>query len=185
MRVIAGSARSIPLVAPEGNNTRPTTDRIKETLFNVIQFDIEGCVFLDLFAGSGAVGIEALSRGAKKAYFIDNSAESIKCIEANLKKTKLSDNAMVLKQDAMTALNYSVREKVDFLFVDPPYSLDMDRQTLENALKASCIDENTLIIIEELVDRDYSFAEELGYEITKTKLYKSNKHIFLKKKVKN
>ena len=84
MRVIAGSARSLPLKAPAGLDTRPTTDRIKETLFNMLQQFVPGAVFVDLFAGSGAIGIEALSRGAAKAYFADNSPKAIQCISENL-----------------------------------------------------------------------------------------------------
>lgn len=89
MRVIAGSARRIPLVAPEGKNTRPTTDRIKETLFNMLQDDIPGCQFLDLFSGSGGIGIEALSRGAKQAVLVEFGKEALECIRKNLEKTKL------------------------------------------------------------------------------------------------
>ena len=88
MRVIAGSARRMPLVTPKGNATRPTTDRIKETLFNIIQNDIQGCEFLDLFAGSGGIGIEALSRGAKEAYFVEKNTDAVKIITENLKFTK-------------------------------------------------------------------------------------------------
>ena len=87
MRVIAGTARSLVLKTPEGTNTRPTTDRIKETLFNILQTDVPGAVFVDLFAGSGGIGIEALSRGAKKAYFVDTDKTAIGCIEYNLKHT--------------------------------------------------------------------------------------------------
>ena len=84
MRVIAGTARSLPLKTPPGSETRPTTDRIKETLFNILQADIPGCVFADLFSGSGGIGIEALSRGAAKAYFVDYSPAAISCIQQNL-----------------------------------------------------------------------------------------------------
>ena len=181
MRVIAGTARSIPLVCPAGENTRPTTDRIKETLFNVIQFEVEGTVFVDLFAGSGAVGIEALSRGAQKAYFIDNNNNSVSCIETNLKKTKLTDKALVLKQDSITAISYSIRENIDILFVDPPYGQGLDRTTLEACRNCKYVTEDTLIIVEENADTDFSYAEELGYAIEKVKLYKTNKHVFLRK----
>ena len=84
MRVIAGSCRSLPLVSPEGEDTRPTTDRIKETLFNMIQSDIPDCVFYDFFSGSGGIGIEALSRGAKHAYFVENNKQALDCIKKNL-----------------------------------------------------------------------------------------------------
>ena len=88
MRVIAGKARSLRLKTPDGMDTRPTTDRIKETLFNMIQGEIPGCIFLDLFAGSGGIGIEALSRGAAHAYFVENGKEAISCIQENIAFTK-------------------------------------------------------------------------------------------------
>lgn len=182
MRVIAGEARSIPLVCPDGDGTRPTTDRIKETLFNIIQDEIPGAVFVDLFAGSGAVGIEALSRGAAKAYFIDNNKKAIEAIEANLKKTKLMDKAMVLKQDAVTSITYSIREEVDVVFLDPPYGCNMD-QTVFAALKdAKCITSDTLIIAEEEADYDFSYVNDFGFEILREKVYKSNKHVFFQRK---
>ncbi len=99
MRVIAGRARSLKLKTPEGPGTRPTTDRIKETLFNIIQGEIPGCIFIDLFAGSGGIGIEALSRGASHAYFVENGKEAIGCIQDNLSFTKFADNATLLKQE--------------------------------------------------------------------------------------
>ena len=95
MRVIGGTAGSIPLVTPAGRNTRPTTDRIKETLFNMLSPYIQGCRFLDLFSGSGAIGIEALSRGAASAVFVDSGREAVRCIEANLAKTHLQENARI------------------------------------------------------------------------------------------
>ena len=100
MRVIAGTARSIPLVAPEGKDTRPTTDRIKETLFNILQNEVNGAVFFDVFAGSGGIGIEALSRGAAHAYFIDNSKTAIDSIMANLRKCRFTESSDVMKGDA-------------------------------------------------------------------------------------
>ena len=110
MRVIAGTARSLQLKTPAGSDTRPTTDRIKETLFNVLQDEIPYAVFVDLFAGSGAIGIEALSRGASKAYFFETDRRAIDCIEENLKHTKLFEKALVFRQDAVAALSFSIRE---------------------------------------------------------------------------
>jgi len=112
MRVIAGAARSLKLETPEGMDTRPTTDRIKETLFNMIQFDIQGACFLDLFAGSGGIGIEALSRGAKEAVFVDNSKEACNCITANLKHTKLEQAARVCRQDVFVE---RIKKKIERL----------------------------------------------------------------------
>lgn len=125
MRVIAGTARSLPLKAPQGQETRPTTDRIKETLFNILQNDIPGCVFVDMFSGSGGIGIEALSRGAKKAYFIENAKEPLSCIAHNLKFTRFEDRAVVLKQDAVAALAGVREEEADLIFMDPPMDRSM------------------------------------------------------------
>lgn len=182
MRVIAGEARSLQLVAPAGDNTRPTTDRIKETLFNIIQCDFPGRVFVDLFAGSGGIGIEALSRGATKAYFIDTDKEAINCIEKNLKHTKLIDKSVVLKQDAVSAVLFSIREEIGVLFADPPYGQGFDKNLLVNAAKSKAVTDDTLIIIEEQKDTDFSYADSLGFDIIKEKVYKTNKHVFLMRK---
>lgn len=182
MRVIAGTARRLQLKTPEGKDTRPTTDRIKETLFNMIQNDVPGGVFVDLFSGSGGIGIEALSRGAKKAYFVENDRRAIDCIEANLKHTKLTENAMVLKQDAVTALQYSIHEPADVIFADPPYQKGYHRMLLMAAAGSRAVTEDTLLIIEETKDEDFSFCSELGFEMIKEKIYKSNKHVFFRKK---
>ena len=104
MRVIAGSARRLQLKTVEGMDTRPTQDRIKETLFNMINNDLYGAAFLDLFAGSGAIGIEALSRGAKEAVFIDNGSRQVACIRENLKTTRLEEKALVMNSDVISGL---------------------------------------------------------------------------------
>ena len=100
MRIIAGSARSLPLKAVDGMDTRPTTDKTKETLFNVLQFDVPGCYFLDLFAGSGQIGLEALSRGAEYAVFVENGKKACACIEENVRFTKFDKTSMLLKSGA-------------------------------------------------------------------------------------
>ena len=181
MRVIAGSARSLLLKTPAGMTTRPTTDRIKETLFNILQSEVPGAVLIDLCAGSGQIGIEALSRGAGKVYFIDNDNSAVKCIEENLKHTGFVNKSLVLKQDAVTALAYSIRERADVIFADPPYGKGTDEQILAAAQKSRAVDTDTLIIVEEAIERDFSFANELGFDIIREKSYKTNKHVFLKK----
>ena len=124
MRVISGSARGLKLKAPEGLNTRPTTDRIKESLFNIIAADLYDICFLDLFGGSGGIGIEALSRGARKAYFADSSRKSIDIINDNLKRARLDSKAVVMNCDFRQALNRikAEGEKFDIVFLDPPYN---------------------------------------------------------------
>ena len=106
MRIIAGTARSLPLKTIEGKDTRPTTDRIKETLFNIIQMDVPRASFLDLFAGSGAIGLEALSRGAACAYFIENNRLALDCIHRNIVHTKFEDEAFILR--VMSFMNYAI-----------------------------------------------------------------------------
>ena len=181
MRVIAGTARSLPLKTPEGMETRPTTDRIKETLFNMLQSYIPGSVFIDLFSGSGGIGIEALSRGAKKAYFIDNTAQAIECIRKNLEFTKFTDRAVVLKQDAMGALHNIFEKEADIIFMDPPYEQGLERNVLQVLKDCSYVTDSTLIIVEAEIRTDFSYVEELDYHIEKEKKYKTNKHVFLYK----
>ena len=180
MRVIAGTARSLPLKCPKGQDTRPTTDRIKETLFNILQPYTQGSVFVDCFSGSGAIGIEAISRGAKKAYFIENANAAISCIEANLAFTKFTDRAVVLKQDAVSALNSIFEKEADIIFMDPPYGLELERQMLSLLKNHRYVTEETLIIVEAGVRTDFSYAEEMGYKIVREKKYKTNKHVFLR-----
>lgn len=181
MRVIAGTARSLPLKAPEGMGTRPTTDRIKETLFNMLQPYTPGSVFIDIFSGSGGIGIEALSRGARKAYFIENSSQAIDCIRHNLEFTKFTDRAVVLKQDATSALHSIFEKEADIIFMDPPYGQELEQQVLQVLKNCHYVTEDTLIIVEAELKTDFSYVEELGYRIEKEKKYKTNKHVFLYK----
>ena len=182
MRVIAGSARRLRLVTPDGNDTRPTQDRIKETLFNMIQNDVPGAVFMDLFAGSGGIGIEALSRGAKRAYFIENAQNAYKCILQNLKTTRFEEVSTVLKQDVVLGLRNVHEEEVDIIFIDPPYHGELYERTLSQLSQMSYVTANTMIIVESAEDMDFSFAEQYGFEVRREKNYKSNKHVFLYRK---
>lgn len=181
MRVIAGTARSLPLKTPEGMGTRPTTDRIKETLFNMLQAHTPGSVFIDIFSGSGSIGIEALSRGARKAYFIENAAPAIDCIRQNLEFTKFTDRAVVLKQDAPGALHNIFEKEADIIFMDPPYEQGLERQILQILPNCRYVTEDTMIIVEADLATDFSYVGELGFRIYKEKKYKTNKHVFLYK----
>ncbi|MDE7340085.1 MAG: 16S rRNA (guanine(966)-N(2))-methyltransferase RsmD [Lachnospiraceae bacterium] len=181
MRVIAGKARSLRLKTPEGLETRPTTDRIKETLFNMLQPYLPGGIFIDLFSGSGGIGIEALSRGAKHAYFVENNKNAIACIQENLKFTKLMEDATVLKQDVLSALSGIHEKEADVIFMDPPYDQGHERLALELLGRQPYVTADTLIVVEALQDTDFSYVEALGFSVTKEKYYKTNKHVFLMK----
>lgn len=182
MRVIAGKARRLPLITPEGKDTRPTTDRIKETLFNIIQDDVPGCMFLDLFSGSGAIGIEALSRGAKKAYLVEFGKEPLRCIKANLEKTKLTEDAVVLPIEVTYAV--SKLEKMgrvfDVIYADPPYQKEFEPKILDLLARSSIVMEDTLVILESALETAVDYVDEEVYEIVKIKEYKTNKHVFLR-----
>ena len=181
MRVIAGTAKSLRLKTIEGLETRPTTDRIKETLFNMLQHKIAGSNFLDLYSGSGAIGIEALSRGARNVYFIENNNKAVECIKENLTFTKLQDNATVLARDVLTGLLEVEKNNLvfDYIFMDPPYQLGEEEQVLEFLGNSSMVNEDTIIIIEASLENPFSFIENSKFEVIKEKRYKTNKHIFL------
>lgn len=178
MRVIAGTCRSMPLCTPRGEHTRPTTDRIKETLFNILQTEVPGSVFLDVFAGSGGIAIEALSRGAKHAYLIDNDKEACECITKNLNFTKLADDATLLKGDFASGIA-SIREICDIVFMDPPFDSGLDVSALRILKNSKAINEDSLIIIEAGKDRPIEELEACGFTVNRVKNYKTNKHIFL------
>lgn len=182
MRVIAGTAKSLRLKTPEGMDTRPTTDRIKETLFNMLQPFLGGAVFVDLFSGSGGIGIEALSRGARHAYFVENEKKALACILENLRFTHLSDQATVLKTDVLSAL-YGIHEKeADIVFMDPPYDCGHERRVLTVLKELPWVTEDTLIVIETSLQPDLLWLEELGFMVEKEKRYKTNCHLFCRKK---
>ena len=168
MRVIAGSARSLRLKTLDGMDTRPTTDRIKETLFNMIGPSMFDCVFLDLFAGSGGIGIEALSRGAREAVFVENNPKAMMCVKDNLKFTKLEGKAVTLTTDVMNAL----------------YKLEGEKIIVSNrhhVSDSSLVYEDTQIIVEASKETDFSYLQDLGFEIIREKTYKTNKHLFIEK----
>ncbi len=180
MRVIAGKARRTPLKTLEGMGTRPTTDRIKETLFNMLQYDIADCCFLDLFAGSGAIGIEALSRGAKTAVFVEQNARAVECVRENLNVTKLEQQAVVMNCDALTALKrLEGKYRFDYIFMDPPYDQLLEKQMLEYLADSNMIDKQSTLIIEASLETDFGYLEELGFVLEKEKEYKTNKHMFV------
>ena len=183
MRVIAGKARRIQLKTIEGLETRPTTDRIKETLFNMIAHGLGDASFLDLFAGSGGIGIEALSRGAKNAVFVEKNLKAVACIKENLKNTKFTEQAEVLQMDVLSALHrLEGRKRFDYVFMDPPYNHLLEKQALTYLAESDLLNENALIIVEASLETDFSYVEEIGYSVIKRKEYKTNAHLFLERK---
>lgn len=182
MRVIAGSARRLQLKTLDGFDTRPTTDRIKETLFNMIAPYIQGCFFLDLFSGSGGIGIEALSRGAKEAVFVEKNPKAMSCIRENLEFTRLGDKAVTMQQDVLAALGQMEGKKeFDYIFMDPPYNQGMEQRVLEYLSGSGLIHEDTVLIVEASRDTDFVYLREIGFTLLREKVYKSNKHVFLEK----
>lgn len=169
MRVITGIARGKRLITAEGNDVRPTPERVKEALFSAIQFDIEGRQVLDLFAGSGQLGIEALSRGAAGAVFVDQSPVSIDHISRNLQNTGLISAAKVIRGDYAAVL-MGMEQRFDFAFLDPPYASGL----LPKALLAvqRVMKEHGLIICEH--PREQSLPEEVG-DYSLKKMYRYGK----------
>ncbi len=166
MRVITGSARGHALKAPKGENTRPTSDKVKESVFNIIGFIDDESIVLDLFSGSGSMGIEFLSRGAKTCYFIDADSNSIKIIKENLEKTKLVEKALVYKNDVERAIKVLGNKHIefDYIFLDPPYNKECVTKTLENINNEKLLKKTGEIIIEhetklELPDSCYDFKK--------------------------
>ncbi len=183
MRVIAGTARRLLLKTVEGRDTRPTTDRIKETLFNMLQPYLPGSTFLDLFAGSGAIGIEALSRGSREAVFVENSRKAGKCIQENLAHTHFDETGRLILSDVLSALSrLESHGAFDVIFMDPPYGQQWEEKVLGYLAGSSLADEDTLIVTEALTGTDFSYLDELGFVCEKIKTYKTNEHVFIRRK---
>lgn len=157
MRVITGSARGRRLLSPEGYDVRPTTDKVKESIFNIIQFDVQDAIVLDLFSGSGQLGIEALSRGAQKAYFVDSSRKSLEVIKSNIELCRFQNSAQTFFSDAFSFLT-STSEKFDIVFLDPPYHKKLCDKALE--LLSPCLNKDSIVVCE--TQNDESLPEEIG-----------------------
>ena len=180
MRVISGRARGVSLKTPTGMQTRPTADRVKEALFSILQFELPGKRILDLFGGTGQLGIEALSRGASYAVLVDASEDACRLIRENLKRTKFTDEAKVVRSDYLNYLKSS-GEKFDIIFLDPPYA----EVFLENALKIiteiDILQSGGIIVTERPVGKELpltfdgiSCSKEYKYGNTLLTLYRKN-----------
>ncbi len=179
MRVITGSARGRKLKTPEGMDIRPTTDNVKESVFNILQFDIEGRRVLDLFAGTGQLGIECLSRGAKEAVFIDRSRDAVKIIRENLKACGFT--APVLQQDALSYLDRC--GQFDVIFVDPPYDAELYAPVLEKINSIDILSDGGIILCEARREKElpdmrppYFKRREYCYGRVKLGLYSKESH---------
>lgn len=169
MRIITGRARGKRLVTLEGKDVRPTSDKIKESLFNILQFNIEGRAFLDLFAGSGQIGLEAISRGAEKAVFVDSSKKSIAVIEENVRNCGFAAESKVVNADSLMYIRHCA-ETFDVAFIDPPYRTGILQEVLPYVAEA--MNEGGIIVCEHPADE--AVPEEIG-EFRKLKDYRYGK----------
>lgn len=182
MRVIAGKAKGRPLKSPRGRRVRPTSDKVKEAYFSIVNEFIEGSAYLDLFAGTGGMGIEALSRGAKKAVFVENDRLSLRALQENLHLTRLSEAAEVIAQDVFRALNllHERRESFDLIYIDPYYDYESVPEILVALEEKELVAEGGLVCLE----RDARFKEEWpdlsSFTSWKTRQYsKTMLHFFI------
>lgn len=171
MRVISGTAKGTQLKTPDGMLTRPTTDKVKEALFSIIQFDIPGAGVLDLFGGTGQLGIEALSRGAKYAVAVDNREEACRLIRENYRRAKLEDKARVVRSDFKTYLK-TCREKFDLIFLDPPYAEKFLEESLNIITEIDILQSGGIIVAERPIEKELDFSCP---NFTRSKDYKYGK----------
>lgn len=182
MRIISGKAKGTKLYTLEGLETRPTLDRVKESLFNIIQWRIEDALILDLFSGSGAIGLEFLSRGAKKAYLCDNSKGAIDVIKKNVQKTHFENSVEILNMDYKKALDKIKLEKFDIIYLDPPYKTNFIKESISIIVENDCLNINGIIILEtdekERVKKD---IKEMNLKIIDERKYGRASLMFLEK----
>ena len=171
MRVITGKARGVALKTPDGMLTRPTTDRVKEALFSIIQFEIPNARVLDLFGGTGQLGIEALSRGAKCAVFVDEREDACKLIRENLRRTRLEQDAQVIRSDYLSYLG-RCREKFDIILLDPPYAEVFLENSIKRITAIDILQSGGIIVAERPLGKELPW-EFPGY--TRSKDYKYGK----------
>lgn len=172
MRVITGTAKGRKLKAPKGMETRPTTDRTKESLFNIIGLKAQDAYILDLFAGTGAIGIEALSRGAEKAVFVEHNSQAVKIINDNLTLTRLAEKAEILTMDSFRALERlaAANRPFDIIFIDPPYLKDLEKKALK------IIDHHKLLTSEGVVITESSKRDQMPEKIETLQLVRQEKY---------
>ena len=180
MRVISGKARGVNLKTPAGTATRPTADRVKEAVFSIIQFDLPGATVLDLFGGTGQLGIEALSRGAKNAVFVDERDDACRLIRENLKRTKLEGEGRIIRSDYSAFLK-STSQKFDFIFLDPPYAEVFLENSLNLITQIDILQSGGIIVTERPVEKEllldftgYNRSKDYKYGNTLITLFRKN-----------
>lgn len=183
MRIISGKAKGTKLDTLEGLNTRPTLDRVKESVFNIIQSDLQDCIFLDVFAGSGAIGLEAASRGAQEVFMCEQSKQAIKIIEKNIQKTHLEQQIKLYNMDFKQMLSTKIDKKVDIVYIDPPYSTNYAYETLKILLEKEIINEKSIVIVETDRDEVLEELEKLEIKIIDKRKYGRAYIVFLTKRL--
>jgi len=185
MRIISGKNRGTKLYTLEGLDTRPTLDRVKEALFSKINIDLQDAIVLDLFAGSGALGLESISRGAKKVYLCDSSYKAVKIINQNIVKTKSEDKTIVISKDYIKVLEnlYKQKIKFDIIFLDPPYKTNYNIEAINLILKYDLLNKDGMIIIETDIEEEIlKKLEPFSIDVYDVKKYGRVTLIFLKRK---
>lgn len=185
MRVISGIARGTKLNSIESMDTRPTLDRVKESLFNIVQNKIKNSIVLDLFAGSGSIGIEFISRGCQKAFFCEKSHEAIKMIYKNISKTRFLDKSEIYEKDyKICLLDFNNKKiKFDIIFIDPPYKYNIAVEAVKNIISLGLLNENGIIIIEtDDEERELENLKKLEVEVYDLRKYGRVHLIFLNRK---
>lgn len=169
MRIISGKARGTKLQTVEGLGTRPTTDRVKESLFNLLQYEFWDKQVLDLFAGSGALGLEAFSRGASKVTFVDNNRQCVDMIQKNIEKVKATSETVVLQQEVVSAVRRQGSKTIDFAFMDPPYHQNLIVPVLEALIDSDVLKEGALVCVEH--EKTDIWEVPVGFECWKQRTY--------------
>ena len=181
MRIISGKARGTKLYTLDGMNTRPTLDRVKESIFNIIQNKIEDSKVLDLFAGSGAIGLECISRGAKEAILCDKSKEAIEIIKKNAQKTHMEEQVQILNTDYETCLEKIKKQQFDIIYLDPPYETNYIVEALKKIIEFEMATNESIIIVEtDDEKRILKEIEDLEVKIVDKRKYGRATIIFLK-----
>ncbi len=178
MRIIAGVKRGTKLLPPYNNNVRPTADRVKEAIFGRLQFEIQDAVVLDLFAGSGALGLEAVSRGAAEAFLVDSDSRAIDVIEQNVRKTGFENSVKIIKKDYADAIKeFKNKLKFDIVLIDPPYSSGFYQSAVELIAESGILQDGGIVVLESAMAMESAYG---GMDIEKTKKYGKTYVTYLK-----